>query len=268
MSMIKESMTIPGILAKAGEHHTIDASSLITITIAPPISDFVWLTNSGDSVAVTIVAAPGHPLINAATGVVAASFSLLPGKTAVCTYEYVDGTGLPQSLIVSPSNEVAASDLPTRKKSEIAWSGLTGKTLTGGVTQNLIATLEGFGAPASGSFAPFFNTTTDKLNVYNDNADVTFKVSFTGTWVGGIGTSRSLQIDLVGTNGNRLLANRSDAVTTDTITLSLPLAVDKDGNLATNGSAITVTANGGDFSVSAVSLIAAQVTALTAISAV
>lgn len=172
--------------------------------------------------------------------------------------------------IIAPPWELPAepiTELPTRKKTEVYWSGLVGTTLAIGAPINLVTLLKGLPAPQVGTLAPFFNTTSDKLNVFNDNSSVTFKLNLVGTWSGGSG-NRSMQLDFTGTNGNRLVASRDAAVTSDVITLATFFSVDTDGNLAQNGAAPVITPNGGTYTATAILLIAEQVTKLTSISAV
>ena len=74
---------------------------------------------------------------------------------------------------------------PKRKKSEVFWSGLTGVVLAADTDYNLVTLLKGLPAPAFGTLAPFFNTMSDKLNAYNDNASLMFKINLAGTWSAG-----------------------------------------------------------------------------------
>jgi hypothetical protein len=166
-----------------------------------------------------------------------------------------------------PSTPAEPYNQPTRKKTEVYWSGLTGRTLTADTDINLVTFLKGLPAPASGTLAPFFNTTSNKLNAYNDNASLAFKVSLVGSWPAG-GSNRSMQIDFTGANGNRLVASRDAAVTSDAITLATFFSIDKNGGIVTNGAAPVIRSNGGTYTVTAVLLIAEQVTTETVISAV
>ncbi|WP_323878292.1 tail needle knob protein [Aeromonas hydrophila] len=160
-----------------------------------------------------------------------------------------------------------STPLPARKKSEVRWSGLTGVSIPGDTNRDLVALLKALPAPASGTLAPFFNTTSDKLNVYNDNASVAFKLNLEGSWTGG-STNRSMQLDFVGTNGNRLVASRDVAVTSDVITLATFFSIDKNGFIALSGTKPVIRSNGGTFTVTGVLLVAEQTTIETVISAV
>ena len=77
-----------------------------------------------------------------------------------------------------------------------------------------------------------------------------------------------MQLDFVGTNGNRLVASRDAAVTTDVITMATFFSIDRDGGIVTNGAAPFIRSNGGSYTLSAVLLIAEQATRQTLISAV
>lgn len=162
-----------------------------------------------------------------------------------------DGTKLTYN-----GNEVTDSRTQ-RKKTEVYYTGVS-VTLTAGTQYNLVNLLKALTAN-SGTLAPFFDTTSNKLKVINDNASCMFKLNLVGNW-DNASSDRSLQIDFVGTNGNRLVANRSSATTADSLTLSTFLSVDKNGNLATNGSTVNLTAVGINFTITSALLIAEQVT--------
>lgn len=154
------------------------------------------------------------------------------------------------------SNEVLDSRTQ-RKKTEVYYSG-TSVILTAGTSYNLVTILKSL-TPATGTLSPFFDTTGNKLKVINDNATCAFKLNLVGNWANA-SADRSIQIDFVGTNGNRVVANRSSATTADSLTLATFLSVDKNGNLATNGSTVNLTAVGIDFTITSALLIAEQVT--------
>ena len=97
------------------------------------------------------------------------------------------------------------------QKTEVFWSGITGLTLTADTDYNLVALLKALPAPAFGTLALFFNTVSDKLNAYNDNASLMFQAQSGRALVCG-DRNRSMQLDFLGTNGNRLVASRDAAV--------------------------------------------------------
>lgn len=178
---------------------------------------------------------------------------------------FVEGRQGPQGEI-GPQGPIGLTPpLPTRKKSEVRYTGLS-EVLVGGVSRNLISILSAY-TPVSGGLSPFFNTTTNKLNVYNDDSSVWFKVNLAGTWAGG-SVNRSMQLDFVGTNGNRIVMSRDAAVTTDVIQLLTFFSVDLGGNIATNGTQPMLLSNGGNYTITDVLLVAEQVTILSSLTPV
>ena len=141
----------------------------------------------------------------------------------------------------------------TRQKSECYFSGLNLVIPT--TATNLINLIKAL--PHTGSLSPFFNTTTNKFNVFNVNATCTFKVNVIGAWSGS-STNRSMTIDFPQTNGNTLSKTRDAQVTVDALSFPTFFSVDKDGNLATNGSDITIVSNGATFTATAILLVAEQ----------
>jgi hypothetical protein len=152
-----------------------------------------------------------------------------------------------------------------RRKTEVFWQFAPGQVLNGDTNYNLINWLKTRPAPSTGQLGGmFFNTATDKINAFDDDASLHFKLTLAGTWTGG--SNRSIQIDFLGTNGNRILENRNDAVTSDVFTLQTFFSIDRGGNIVSNGTAPVIRANGGPFSVISALLIAEQMTSLPNIS--
>lgn len=150
-----------------------------------------------------------------------------------------------------PPGPAGASSV--RQKSECYFSGLSLVIPT--TPTNLINLIKNL--THTGSLAPFFNTTTNKLNVFNQNTTVTFKVNVIGTW-SGASTNRSMTVDFPQTNGNSLTKTRDAQVTTDILSFPTFFSVDKNGNLATSGSDITIVSNGATFTAAAILLVAEQ----------
>lgn len=142
----------------------------------------------------------------------------------------------------------------TRKKSEVVYSGISLVIPTTGA--NLVTLLKAL-TPTSGTLAPFFNTTTDKLVVYNENKTVNFKLSLIGSWPGGT-TNRSIQLTFSGTVPDTLVNSRNVATTTDNVLLATFFSVDVGGFLATNGSTMTIQSNGAAFTATTIKIIAEQ----------
>lgn len=143
-----------------------------------------------------------------------------------------------------------------RKKSEVYYSGQS-VLITDGTSYNLINLLKVL-TPTTGALSPFFVVADNKLHVINDNSSLLFKLNITGNW-SSAASSRYLQLDFSGTNGNRLVASRTQTTTGDTITLATFLSVDKGGNLATNGCDLLLKAVGGNFTITNALLVAEQV---------
>ena len=176
--------------------------------------------------------------------------TVAPGQSAAAS---ITGTSPAQVLSLSiPRGATGITSL--RQKSELLFTGLN---LTIPQTETNLVSLLKVLTPASGVFAPFFDTTGNKLAVFNNNSTVTFKVNLIGTWEGG-GRKRSMEVDFLGTEGNKLVDSRDVAVTTDTISLPTFLSVDAGGNLATNGAVITIKSNGENFTANTILLIAEQ----------
>lgn len=142
----------------------------------------------------------------------------------------------------------------TRKKSEVVYSGISLVIPTTGA--NLVTLLKTL-TPTSGTLAPFFNTTTDKLVVYNENKTVNFKLSLIGSWPGGT-TNRSIQLTFSGAVPDTLVNSRNVATTTDNVLLATFFSVDVGGFLATNGSTMTIQSNGAAFTATTIKIIAEQ----------
>lgn len=142
-----------------------------------------------------------------------------------------------------------------RQKSEVTWSGISLVIPTGSPI-NLINALKAL-TPSGGTLAPFFNTTDNKLHVFNQNMTVNFKLNLIGSWVGST-ENRSMTLNFVGTTGNTLTYSRDSSVTSDNVSFRTFLSIDQDGNIATNGTELTIVSNGAAFTATQVLLIAEQ----------
>lgn len=142
----------------------------------------------------------------------------------------------------------------TRKKSEVLYTGISQVIPT--TATNLITMLKAL-TPSSGTLLPFFNTTTDKLTVYNENKTLNFKLSMIGSYPGGT-TNRSMQLTFSGAVPDTLVASRNAATATDNILLATFFSVDQGGFLATNGSTINIQSNGAAFTATTIKIIAEQ----------
>lgn len=154
-------------------------------------------------------------------------------------------------LVVNTKNIV-----PERKKVETYYTFTPNIVLSSGIDYNLINLIKNR-TPDSGQLLPFFNVLTDEMNCYNEDATLHFKANIIGSWSGG-SSNRSMQIEFVGTQGNRLVESRDSAVTSDILTFTNIFSIDKNGNIATNGTAVVIKSNGGDFTMTNLLLIAEQ----------
>lgn len=142
----------------------------------------------------------------------------------------------------------------TRKKSELVFTGLSLVIPT--TPTNLVALLKVL-TPASGTFAPFFDTTNDKMVVFNENKTLNFKLVIAGAWSSG-SLNRSMSVTFSGAVPDTLNEIRYPGTTIDNCIFPTFFSVDVGGFLATNGSTITIVSNGSTFTATTVKLIAEQ----------
>lgn len=142
----------------------------------------------------------------------------------------------------------------TRKKSELTFTGISLNIPT--TATNLVTLLKAL-TPTSGTFTPFFDTTADKMVVFNENKTVNFKLSIIGTWTGGT-TNRSMQLTFSGAVPDTLVVSRNAATTNDNVLMATFFSVDQGGFLATNGSTMTIQSNGSAFTATTIKMIAEQ----------
>lgn len=78
-----------------------------------------------------------------------------------------------------PFGKAFVYQAPKRKKSEVFWSGLTGPNaeLVADTNRDLIAWVKALPALQFGTLAPFFNTVSDKLNAFNSDTSLSFKLN-------------------------------------------------------------------------------------------
>lgn len=142
----------------------------------------------------------------------------------------------------------------TRKKSELTFTGISLNIPT--TPSNLVTLLKAL-TPTSGDFAPFFDTTADKMVVFNENKTVNFKLSIIGTWTGGT-TNRSMQLTFSGAVPDTIVVSRNAATATDNVLMATFFSVDQGGFLAINGSTMTIQSNGSVFTATTIKMIAEQ----------
>lgn len=160
-----------------------------------------------------------------------------------------------EATLVDHENRIDAIEYAiTRKKSELVFTGLSLDIPT--TPTNLVTLLKAL-TPASGTFAPFFDTTNDKMVVFNEDKTLNFKLVIAGSWASG-SLNRSMSVTFSGTVPDTLNEIRYPGTTTDNCTFPTFFSVDAGGFLATNGSTITIVSNGSAFTATTVKLIAEQ----------
>lgn len=142
----------------------------------------------------------------------------------------------------------------TRKKSELLFTGLS--LLIPTTPTNLITLLKAL-TPASGTFAPFFDTANSKMVVFNEEKTLAFKLVLVGSWASA-SLNRSMSVTFSGAVPDTLNEIRYPGVATDNCVFPTFFSVDKNGFLATNGSTITIVSNGSTFTATTIKLIAEQ----------
>lgn len=165
-----------------------------------------------------------------------------------------DITSLETRMTAAESAITVLNYRTTRKKSELTFTGLTLNIPT--TATNLVTLLKAL-TPSSGTFTPFFDTTADKMVVFNENKTVNFKLSIIGTWTGGT-TNRSMQLTFSGAVPDTLVVSRNAATATDNVLMATFFSVDQGGFLATNGSTMTIQSNGSAFTATTIKMIAEQ----------
>lgn len=175
---------------------------------------------------------------------------LVSGASAYDIWLQQGNTGSEQDFLDSLQGASYA-----RQKSEVTWSGISLVIPTGSPI-NLINALKAL-TPTGGTLAPFFNTTDNKLHVFNQNMTVNFKLNLIGSWAGST-ENRSMILNFVGTTGNTLTYSRDTTVTSDNVSFRTFLSIDQGGNIATNGTELTIVSNGAAFTATHVLLIAEQ----------
>lgn len=169
--------------------------------------------------------------------------------------DHEDRISAAETTLVDHENRIDAIEYAiTRKKSELVFTGLSLVIPT--TPTNLVALLKAL-TPASGTFAPFFDTTNDKMVVFNENKTLNFKLVIAGSWASG-SLNRSMSVTFSGTVPDTLNEIRYPGTATDNCTFPTFFSVDVGGFLATNGSTITIVSNGSAFTADTVKLIAEQ----------
>lgn len=141
------------------------------------------------------------------------------------------------------SRHIVEPHVRVRKKTEVK-ATRSFYTMKAGQDYNVVDLLAALGID-SGTLEPLLKQTGKVLKPYNTDADLHFKVVLLGTWAAA-GT-RSMELNVGTVTENRFIQNRANAASSDSFTFSSMIAVDVGGAAATNGVALNVKPNGGDF---------------------
>lgn len=169
--------------------------------------------------------------------------------------DHEDRISAAETTLVDHENRIDAIEYAiTRKKSELVFTGISLVIPT--APTNLITLLKAL-TPASGEFAPFFDTTADKMVVFNEDKTLNFKLVLIGSWTSA-SLNRSMSLTFSGAVPDTLNEIRYPGVATDNCVFPTFFSVDQGGFLATNGSTITIVSNGSAFTATTVKMIAEQ----------
>lgn len=122
--------------------------------------------------------------------------------------------------------------------------------------------------PSAGDLNEFFNQSSNKLNVYNDNATLFFKLNVQGTWAGSVATTNSMQIEFGNSSYNVVTASKTSNLDADVLQFTTFLSIDKDGAIALGGSEINIRVLEGSFQMDSMLIIIEQWTTDTTINPV
>lgn len=153
----------------------------------------------------------------------------------------------------------------TRKKMEVLFDGIS--IVVDTTDKNLISLLSGL-SPTSGSLNEFFNTTSNKLNVYDDNASLLMKFNVIGTWNSTSGSPNTMQIAFGNSTGNVISSLKTSGTDADVLQFVSYLSIDKNGAIATGGSAPVIRVMDSDFTVTSIFITLEQWTTETSITPV
>lgn len=164
-----------------------------------------------------------------------------------------------------PFETGSAPDPAVRRKMQVMYDGID--VLVDTTDKNLISLISGL-TPTTGSLNEFFNTTTNKLNVYNDNASVLIKINVTGSWNATSSNPNTMQIAFDNSTGNVLSSLKTSGMDADVMQFVSYLSIDKNGPIATSGSSPVIRVLESDFTVTGIFITVEQVTTETSITPV
>lgn len=151
-----------------------------------------------------------------------------------------------------------------RKKMQVLYQALE-ITLTPS-DENLVAIAAAHN-PADGALNEFFNTTSNKLNVYNDDATLYFKLNVQGTWNSST-VPNTMQVQFGNSNYNIVSASKTSGMDADVLQFTTFLSINKDGPIATGGSEILIKVLDGSFEMESMFIVVEQWTSQSTITPV
>jgi len=229
------SLSINGYWSHSGGGYVNDGAAHVQLLYKPLFTfPFDSFTYSSDSLVASLVT---H------NGVVANMTD--PQKLEVNTYV----------RRVAKSDPWLATRTPSRVKIETVWDNLTGITLLMGIQYNIVSLLKG--KPKDSDFAPFINTTVDKLFALPVDSVMNFKFNIQGTW-SATNNQRAMTVDFLGTSSNSLTINRSFSKNPDIINFITFFAIDRDGDIQGVGTPPVIQAEGANFTMTKATLIIDQ----------
>lgn len=159
----------------------------------------------------------------------------------------------------------AIPQIASRKKMEVRYDAVAETIATGAA--NLIGIIKLL-TPAAGSLNDFFNQNSEKLNVYNDDATLFFKMNVTGTWNAASSNPNTMQVSFANSYGNIISSLKTSSMDADVLQFVTFLSIDKDGAIATGGSEITIKVLDSDFAIDSIFIVVEQFTTETVITPV
>lgn len=133
--------------------------------------------------------------------------------------------------------------------------------------KNLIAILDGL-VPVNGSLNEFFNTSTHKMNVYNDDSSIFMKFNVIGTWNPVMASPNTMRIAFGNSVGNVASSSKTSGMDADVLQFVTYMSIDKDGLIATAGTEPLISVLETDFTLTRLFITVEQVTAVESITPV
>lgn len=224
----------------------------------PKYVNGLGLNLSGSTFSLKLSSTPNNTLTIDSNGLYSQSYTAGTGISITSNVVSAKVSSTANNVLSTDVNGLYVNGVETtnlvRRKNEVYYTNINVAITDTPV--NLIQMLKAF-TPSSGVLNNFFNTTSNKLNAYNFDQSLLFKLNLYGTWTTN-SSNMSFSIDFTNTQYNNINQPRTPNVTVDTMSFNTFFSIDANGNIVTNGTPIVITANGGTFTISNVLLIAEQ----------